>query len=300
MNWARPGTAGSCTSISPCTSTASRWARPGAARTWLSACPSSSPMRQNPARSAPEPCSDRAPSPTRERRTDSRASPKSARSRRSGTEAPPRRSSDSASESGSKCSMRPAGPSSAPSIIWWCRSPRPDERGTVLKLPSRHPGVVAMIAVAMSIMALSTDLVVVSLPGMARYFDVGVSQAQATLSAFIAAFGVAQLFYGPLSDRYGRRPVFLSGCAIYAIASAVCALAPSIEALIAARIVQGAGCCAFSVIGRAIVRDIHGAEGTARMLGYGSAGMSLLILFGPVLGGSLEQQLGWRASLTLL
>ncbi len=157
-----------------------------------------------------------------------------------------------------------------------------------------------MIAVAMSIVALSADLVVVSLPGMARYFDVGVSQAQATLSAFIAAFGVAQLFYGPLSDRFGRRPVFLSGCAIYAVASAACALAPSIEALIAARIVQGAGCCAFPVIGRAIVRDIHGAEGTARMLGYVSAGMSLLILFGPVLGGSLEQQLGWRAGLTLL
>ena len=157
-----------------------------------------------------------------------------------------------------------------------------------------------MIAVAMSIVALSTDLVVVSLPGMARYFDVGASRAQATLSAFIAAFGIAQLFYGPLSDRFGRRPVFLSGCAIYTVASAACALAPSIEVLIAARIVQGVGCCAFPVIGRAIVRDIHGAEGTARVLGYVSAGMSMLILFGPVLGGLLEQQFGWRASVTLL
>jgi MFS transporter, DHA1 family, multidrug resistance protein len=146
---------------------------------------------------------------------------------------------------------------------------------------------------------LATDTVVVSLPGLRRHFGISVAQAQLTLSAFVAAFGFAQLVYGPMSDRFGRRPTLAAGLAIFLIASIACVTADSIESLIIARFFQALGCCAPTVIGRAIVRDVHGAEGTARMMGYISAGVSLLICAWPVMGGQLEQLFGWRAVFAL-
>lgn len=169
-----------------------------------------------------------------------------------------------------------------------------------MKLPLKHPGVAVTLAVAYSLVALSTDLIVVSLPGMARYFGAGVPAVQAAISILVAGYGVSQLFYGPLSDRFGRRPTLLFGGALYWFATLACLFAPSIEVLLAARLVQGIGCCAFAVVGRAIVRDVHGAEGTARMMGYISAIMSVLIFLGPIVGGLLEQAFGWRANFAAL
>jgi MFS transporter, DHA1 family, multidrug resistance protein len=157
-----------------------------------------------------------------------------------------------------------------------------------------------MIAVGFALLALSTDMTIASFPGMVRYFGVSVSRVQATLSLFVIAFAVSQLVYGPLSDRFGRRPVLLAGMAIYVAASVACLFAPSINAFLAARFLQAIGCCAATVIGRAIIRDVHGAEGTARMIAYISAGMAILILIGPMLGGWLEQQFGWRAIFAFL
>ena len=150
-------------------------------------------------------------------------------------------------------------------------------------LPLRHPGIAAIISVALSLLALATDTTVASMPGLRRYFGISVSQAQLTLSVFVAAFAIAQLVYGPLSDRFGRRPTLITGLFIFFLASLACALAGSIEELIVARFFQALGCCAPTVIGRAIVRDVHGAEGTARMMGYIMAGMSLLICVWPMI-----------------
>jgi len=169
----------------------------------------------------------------------------------------------------------------------------------VRTLPLRHPGIAAIISVALSLLALATDTTVASMPGLRRYFGISVSQAQLTLSVFVAAFAIAQLVYGPLSDRFGRRPTLITGLFIFFLASLACALAGSIEQLIVARFFQALGCCAPTVIGRAIVRDVHGAEGTARMMGYIMAGMSLLICVWPMIGGQLEQQFGWRAVFAL-
>lgn len=167
------------------------------------------------------------------------------------------------------------------------------------KLPLRHPGIAAIIGVGLSLLALATDTTVASMPGLRRHFGISMPQAQLTLSVFITAFATVQLAYGPLSDRFGRRPTLLVGLAIFFVASIACATAGSIEQLIVARFFQALGCCAPTVIGRAIVRDVHGAEGTARMMGYISAGMSLLICAWPMLGGLLEQQMGWRAVFSL-
>ena len=165
-----------------------------------------------------------------------------------------------------------------------------------MRLPLRHPGVAAIIAGGFASFGLSIDMTVASLPGMVRYFGISVSQAQLTLSAFVLAFALSQLFYGPLSDRYGRRATMLAGNVIYIAATVACTAAPSIEALIAARFFQAIGACAWAVVGRAIVRDIHGAEGTARMMGITAVGQSLLIVLGPIIAGQLEQSFGWRAN----
>jgi DHA1 family bicyclomycin/chloramphenicol resistance-like MFS transporter len=87
------------------------------------------------------------------------------------------------------------------------------------RLPLQHPGVIVLIILGFMLLPLSTDMYLASLPGMRRYFDVPVPQAQLTLSVFVIGFALSQLAYGPLSDRFGRRPVLLGGICIYMIAT---------------------------------------------------------------------------------
>lgn len=157
-----------------------------------------------------------------------------------------------------------------------------------------------MIGLGFALLPLSTDLFLAALPGIRRHFGVGVSEAQLTLSVFIGAFAFSQLVYGPLSDRFGRRPVLLAGVAIYCAATLACMSALSIEWLIAARFLQALGACAGAVIGRAIVRDAYGAAGSARMLGFITAGTALAPVFGPMIGSVLTVAFGWRANFALL
>jgi MFS transporter, DHA1 family, multidrug resistance protein len=147
---------------------------------------------------------------------------------------------------------------------------------------------------------LSTDLYLPSLPAIGRALAADVAATQLTLSVYMAAFALVQIVYGPLSDRFGRRPVVLGGITIYVVASAACAFAQSIEALIAARALQAAGACAGVVLGRAIVRDVYGREGAARMLALVGSVMAFAPAAGPVLGGIVEVNFGWRWNFALL
>ena len=169
-----------------------------------------------------------------------------------------------------------------------------------MKLPTTHLGVAVMIGVGFALLPFSTDLFLASLPGIRRHFGVGVSEAQLTLSVFIAAFALSQLVYGPLSDRFGRRPVLLAGVAIYVAATLACMAAQSIQWLIAARLLQAVGACSGAVIGRAIIRDAYGPAGSARMLGFITAGTALAPVFGPMVGSVLTAAFGWRANFAML
>ena len=100
-----------------------------------------------------------------------------------------------------------------------------------------------LITALMMMQPLSTDLYLASLPSLVSGFGVPVATVQLTLSLFVIGFGSAQLIIGPLSDRFGRRPVLLAGLSIYVTASALCGLAQSIELLIMARFLQALGCC---------------------------------------------------------
>lgn len=162
------------------------------------------------------------------------------------------------------------------------------------------PAVTVLLCLLVALGPISTDLYLPSLPGLARAFATDVAEVQLTLSVFLAGLAGGQLVYGPLSDRFGRRPVLIVGLAIYTAASIACALAPSMELLIAARFLQSIGACAGPVIGRAVVRDVHGHEGAARILSYMSAAMVLAPAIGPILGGFLEVWLGWQANFIVL
>lgn len=147
---------------------------------------------------------------------------------------------------------------------------------------------------------VSTDLYLPSLPDMTRALATDVATVQLTLSVFVGGFALAMLAHGPLSDRLGRRPVVLVSLVLYVAASAACWAAPSAEALVGARFFQALGACAGPVVGRAVVRDIHGPEGSARVLAYMGAAMALAPLAAPVVGGWLHVAYGWRANFALL
>lgn len=153
-----------------------------------------------------------------------------------------------------------------------------------------------LIAGSLMLQPLSTDLYLASLPHLATDFGVTPAAVQQTLSLFVIGFGVAQLISGPLSDRFGRRPVLLWGLAIYIGASLACALAPTLALLILARFVQAIGCCTAAVIARAMVRDAFAPADGARMLAKASSLLALAPIFGPILGGYLQVAFGWRAA----
>lgn len=162
-----------------------------------------------------------------------------------------------------------------------------------------HPQSLAVSALLTGLVALgplSTDLYLPSLPALGQALDAPVPTVQLTLSVFLAGFAVSQLVYGPLSDRFGRRPVLVAGVALYLGASAICALAPSIDLLIAGRFLQAVGACAGPVIARAVVRDVYGRERAAKMLAYMAMAMALAPAVGPILGGYLTMWSGWRAN----
>ncbi len=157
------------------------------------------------------------------------------------------------------------------------------------------------ILVAMSTTGpLAMNIFVPSIPGLMREFSATSGTVQLTLTVYLAGIAVSQLFYGPLSDRYGRRPAMLAGLVLYVVGSLFCAYATSIETLMVARFAQALGGAAGMVLARAIVRDLHGREASASVLGYITMVWVLVPMFAPALGGLLEQVSTWRASFFVL
>ena len=160
--------------------------------------------------------------------------------------------------------------------------------------------VVLVLSALLGIQPVTTDLYLPALPMLAESFMAPMSQAQLTLSALLLAFGCSQLIWGPLSDRFGRRPVLLCGLAAYTLASLGSVLASSIELLIGWRIVQGAAMGAVVICARAIVRDLYHPLDGARMMSKGLSGLGVLACICAPLGGLLAELFGWRAALMAL
>lgn len=156
-------------------------------------------------------------------------------------------------------------------------------------------GVAVLLTSMVALGPISTDLYLPTLPLLVTTFASDAATVQLTLSVFLIGFALAQLLYGPLSDRFGRRPMVLTGVTLYLLGSLACALAADIQMLILARLVQAVGACCGPVLGRAIVRDVYGRERAAKVLAYMAMAMAIAPAVGPVLGGLLAEAWGWRS-----
>ncbi len=160
------------------------------------------------------------------------------------------------------------------------------------------PHILTLVAVS-GLAALSMNVFLPSLPGMARYFQVEYAVVQLSVSAYLAASAVLQLLSGPISDRYGRRPVMLGAIVIFLAATAGTLLAPTAGWFLFFRMIQAA-VTAGMVLSRAVIRDMVPGDEAASLIGYVTMGMSVVPMFAPVIGGLLDEAFGWQANFLML
>jgi MFS transporter, DHA1 family, multidrug resistance protein len=147
---------------------------------------------------------------------------------------------------------------------------------------------------------LSMDMYLPSLPEIGGALHAPTPEVQLTISSYLFGFAAGQIFYGPVSDRFGRRPVLLAALVLYAFASIGCAAAQSIEGLIALRFLQAVGGAGAIVLARAVVRDIYSGVRAGRELSLMGAITGVAPIVAPVIGGGLQTWFGWRATFVLL
>ena len=157
-------------------------------------------------------------------------------------------------------------------------------------------GLVALITFLSAFVPLSTDLYLPALPGMALYFGVSADLANLTLILFFVFFGAGTLFWGPLSDRYGRRPVLLAALSIYTAASLGCALSGDIHQLIAFRIFQAVGASGAFAVATAMVKDVYESKRREPILAMVQSMVLISPVAAPVLGAILLRFVSWRGA----
>lgn len=157
-----------------------------------------------------------------------------------------------------------------------------------------------ILAAIIALGPLSIDLYLPAMPSMRIYFGMEISAIQLTLSSYLLGFALFHLACGPLSDRYGRKPVLLGGLFLYVVMSACCALATSVEQLVVFRFFQAMGACCAPTLGRAIVRDVYPPQDAVKALAYVSSLMAIAPVVAPSLGGFLLTFTDWRFLFWLL
>lgn len=157
-----------------------------------------------------------------------------------------------------------------------------------------------LLTVLIALPRLTLDLHLPALPAMADYFHSSDSQLQLTLTLYTLGSAISLLVSGPLTDRFGRRPVLLAGLLLYVVATVTCAQADSLGVLVIARLFQALGGCCTTVIGRVIVRDYFDRHEQARLLGLISMAMAISPMAAPVLGSLMLPLINWRGLFVLL
>ncbi|MCP4819483.1 MAG: multidrug effflux MFS transporter [Shimia sp.] len=163
---------------------------------------------------------------------------------------------------------------------------------------STPPNIATLILLA-GVSALCMNIFLPSLPSMTEYFDTDYSIMQLSIAVYLGVNAVLQIVIGPISDKFGRRPVILSGLLIFLVATIGCIYAPNAATFLTFRMLQAAVVVAM-VLSRAVVRDMVPADQAASMIGYVTMGMTVVPMLGPAIGGFLDQYFGWQASFWML
>ncbi len=147
--------------------------------------------------------------------------------------------------------------------------------------------------------ALSMNIFLPSLPQMTEHFETDYRLMQLSVALYLGVNACLQIVIGPVSDRYGRRPVLLWSIAIFLVATIGCIFAPNVETFLFFRMMQ-AVIVAGLVLGRAVVRDMYPQDQAASQIGYVTMGMAIVPMIGPAIGGVMDQALGWQSNFWLL
>lgn len=155
--------------------------------------------------------------------------------------------------------------------------------------------VLSVLSLLMGFASISTDLYLPAMPMMALSLHAGAGMVELTVTGYLIGFSLGQLLWGPIGDRYGRRPSVGAGLVLFVIGSAGCGLSKSIGMMIGWRMVQAFGACASVALSRAMVRDLYEGSRAAKMLSTLITVMAVAPLIGPLVGGQIAALAGWRA-----
>ena len=165
-----------------------------------------------------------------------------------------------------------------------------------MRLQTDTRGMTILLAMMVALGPLSTDIYLASMPHIGAALGASNGSVQLTMSVYIVAFAFGQVLHGPLSDKYGRRPVLLAGFALYLAATIACVASSTIDMLIAARVAQALGAAASAILARAIVRDLYSGAQAGRQLAVMSTIAGFTPIGAPALGGVLQAWFDWHAS----
>ena len=157
------------------------------------------------------------------------------------------------------------------------------------------PGLIAVLAMLTAFTPMSIDMYLPAFPTIRGDFQTSAAEVQLSLSAFMLAFGFGQILYGPLGDRFGRKPVLIAGVVLYIASSALCALADNAHQLIALRTIQGLAAGAAPVMARTMVRDLAERDRAAQVMSILMASVSMAPMLAPLIGSVVMDLFGWRA-----
>jgi DHA1 family bicyclomycin/chloramphenicol resistance-like MFS transporter len=172
---------------------------------------------------------------------------------------------------------------------------KPPEAGKDGAEPAVSRFMLLLLVAMTGVAPISLYILVPALPVLATTFGRDISIAQMTVSLYMVGVACSQIIMGPLSDRFGRRPVLLVGLGLMVVASAGCIFAETLPQLIVARFLQAFGGASGLVIGRAIVRDLYSRDRVGAMISLVVAVMTIAQMLSPLLGGALETGFGWRS-----
>lgn len=163
-----------------------------------------------------------------------------------------------------------------------------------------RPPSLALLAMVTAIGFCALHTIVPAMPLLARVFDDTPGHVQLVLTLYLVEIAGGQVVYGPLSDRFGRRPVLTAGLTIFLVGTLLCGIAWSVTVLVAGRVLEGIGACAGIVLGRAIIRDVYEREAAARGIAIMMMAMTLPSALSPAIGAYVTEWVGWRAIFALL